>query len=383
MTINAPSLGVYVHWPYCTRLCPYCDFNIYKSRPVEPDLWLAAYKRELTCARHLRAGPVDTVFFGGGTPSLMPTALIAAILEQIDEIFGLASTAEISLEANPEGLTSSHLKALRSSGVNRLSLGVQALDDEALRFLGRTHNAKDALSCFELVRDVFPAHSLDIIYARPGQTPDQWEAELAKILALAPDHLSLYELTIEPKTAFGRQLRRGALAPLPDDLAAELYMISQDMCTSAGLAAYEISNHARSGQECRHNLSSWLGGDYVGIGPGAHGRVTSQGHRFATKAYDKPAQWLQNDRSPQWEICDQLSAQARMEEMIILGLRLADGVRLEHLNEAAKVGAEINEAEINDMCDQGLLIKTQSHLKCSVEGRLLLDHLVGQILTAQ
>lgn len=382
MTSDVPSMGVYVHWPFCLQVCPYCDFNVYKNRAVDEALWHAAYQADLAAARAHCAGPVSSVFFGGGTPSLMSPALVERILQSIERSFGLMPDAEITLEANPDGLQRAYLQQLAVAGVTRLSLGLQALDDAALKFLGRHHNAAEALAALQMVQDIFPVHSADLIYARPQQSASAWQAELDQLLACAPVHVSLYELTIEPETSFGYRAARGDLSPLPGEQAADLYDLSGAMMAAHGLPAYEISNHARPGAECRHNVATWRGGDYIGIGPGAHGRISSGGYRHATEMPRDPAQWILNAEATtyQWGRFDRLSPQEAAEERIFLGLRLVEGVAQEVLQQAAAIGVTLDLREKQQLINAGLLVETETHLRATPEGRKFVDYSLGRLL---
>jgi oxygen-independent coproporphyrinogen-3 oxidase len=290
---QAGGFGLYVHWPFCLAKCPYCDFNSHVSRDVDHAAWAQALVAEM---RHMRvltgARRLDTVFFGGGTPSLMAPATVEALIEEADRLWGLAPGAEVTLEANPTSVEAGKFRAYAAAGVNRLSLGVQALDDADLRALGRMHTVAEALAAFETARAAFPRVSFDLIYARMGQAAAAWEAELARALAMAVDHLSLYQLTIEPGTRFGELYDLGRLKVPGDDRAAGMYALTHEMTAAAGLPAYEVSNHARPGAESRHNLVYWRYGDYAGIGPGAHGRLTREdGRRVATVTERLPADW--------------------------------------------------------------------------------------------
>jgi putative oxygen-independent coproporphyrinogen III oxidase len=381
---DAKSLGVYVHWPFCLQICPYCDFNVYKNRAVDEARWRAAYQADLAAARVHRAGPVSSIFFGGGTPSLMSPNLVEQLLESIDQIFGLTPGVEITLEANPDRLGRAYLRQLAAAGVTRLSLGIQALDDAALKFLGRHHDAAGALVALNEVQDIFPSHSVDMIYARPQQTAAAWQTELERLLAYTPSHVSLYELTIEPDTSFGHRAARGDLAPLPGEQAADLYDLSGLIMAAHGLPIYEISNHARSGAECRHNVATWRGGDYIGIGPGAHGRISQAGHRHATEMPRDPAQWIKNADAPtyQWGRFDRLSPQEAAEELIFLGLRLVEGVAQETLKQAEVLGVAINWSEKQQLVSNGLLAETETHLRATSEGRKFLDYSLGRLLAS-
>jgi oxygen-independent coproporphyrinogen-3 oxidase len=376
-----PPLGIYLHWPFCSAICPYCDFNVHgahKNNAATQD-WLVAYRAELTHAHGLRpGGPVESVFFGGGTPSLMPPDLVAGILQTIDQLWGLAAAAEISLEANPMSAAQSHLQKLRHAGVTRLSLGVQAFDDKALKFLGRTHSASDAQHAYAAARAIFDSTSFDLIYARPDQSVDAWQTELSAALALAPQHMSLYQLTIEPGTPFFARARQGRLSMPDEDVAADLYELTQSLCAAAGLPAYEVSNHAESGHRCRHNQAIWQGGDYLGIGPGAHGRLTVDGKKHASLALRQPQEWLTacREKGHGWQI-DKLSDAAAAEEMVMLGLRLVDGRSIEAL---AAQGVSLDPMRRAALQEDGLLSARDDVLQASAKGRLLLDYIIGRLL---
>ena len=379
-----PPLGVYVHWPFCAAICPYCDFNVHLAgrdgaAHASAD-WAAAYRAELNFAHELRPdGPVETVFFGGGTPSLMPLSVLDVILGHIDRLWGLAPQAEISLEANPMSAVDAHLKNLRSAGVTRLSLGVQAFDDAALKKLGRTHTADEARAAFAAAQEIFPFSSFDLIYARPEQGLDAWQRELTAALALGANHMSLYQLTIEPDTPYAKLAARGKLIVPDEAQAADMYEMTQELCATAGLPAYEISNHAKPGHECRHNMASWQGGDYIGLGPGAHGRMSAPGGRLATQAARRPADWLAAVAADGhgWHDMHVLDDEARAGEAVMLGLRLRAGVALADL---AARGVVLDAAKLAAARHDGLLSGDALRLQASKRGHLLLDTLIGRLL---
>lgn len=349
-------------------------------RDMQPAQWRAAYFAELQYAASQRPeGPVQTVFFGGGTPSLMPADLVADILAEIDRLWGLASDAEITLEANPVSAPQAHLSDLAAAGISRLSLGVQSLDDAALKFLGRTHSAADALAAFRVARNVFSRVSLDLIYARPEQSLQMWERELTTVLAEQPDHVSLYQLTIELGTPFHRLQTAGRFQVPDENGAADLYELTQSMCAQAGLPAYEISNHARPGHACRHNIASWQGGDYLGIGPGAHGRLSDAQGRRATIATASPQQWLAqvNAQGHGWCEDQRLDEEGRQTEMLLLGLRLVEGIELARLT---PLGVTLDAQKLSDLRAAGVLQPSQTHLIASPQGRLVLDQLIAELL---
>jgi putative oxygen-independent coproporphyrinogen III oxidase len=378
---SLPPLGIYLHWPFCSAICPYCDFNVHAAHKntATQEQWLAAYQAELTHAHGLRPhGPVQTVFFGGGTPSLMPPDLVAGILQRIDLLWGLAGDAEITLEANPVSAAQLHLQALCHAGITRLSLGVQAFDDAALKFLGRTHSARDAQHAFAAAQEIFDGASFDLIYARPDQSLAAWQKELAAALALAPHHMSLYQLTIEPGTAFYARAQQGRLDMPDEDAAADFYEATQNLCHAAGLPAYEVSNHAAPSHQCRHNQAIWQGGDYLGIGPGAHGRITINDTKHASLAARQPQDWLtacrQNGHG--WQV-QKLSAAEAAEEAVMLGLRLVEGRSLAAL---AAQGVVLDEARLAALRADGLLTGHAARLQASDKGRLLLDYIIGRLL---
>ena len=378
---DTPSLGVYIHWPFCAAICPYCDFNVHPVRDMQAADWREGYFLALAHGQTMRAdGPVDTVFFGGGTPSLMPPELIADLLADIDRRWGLAADAEISLEANPVSAPQAHLQALKAAGITRLSLGVQALDAAALKFLGRTHSLEQAEAAFVAAHGIFDRVSLDLIYARPGQSLDGWAQELEHALALAPSHMSLYQLTIEPDTPFFKRHAAGKFQMPDEALAADMYELTQDLCAAAGLPAYEVSNHAREGHACRHNLASWRGGDYLGIGPGAHGRMSTGQGRVATHALAKPAAWLESlvgggDGFLEKRRLEPVDIQA---ETVLLGLRLVEGISMSRLEAE---GVALDGARIAGLRAAGLIAESPHKLAVTQAGRLLLDRITDAVLT--
>ena len=376
------SVGVYVHWPYCSRICPYCDFNVVRDRgrTEEQARLVEAILADLdTQAERLNrdgARPLASIFFGGGTPSLMAPAAIARIIARIHDLFPATGPIEITLEANPTDAEAGRFADLAAAGINRLSLGVQALDDDALRFLGRDHSAAEARRAIDLARAAFPRLSIDLIYARPEQTIAAWRSELTTAVDLGFEHVSPYQLTIEPETAFGRAFRRGTLTPPPDDLAADLYETTQVTLEAAGFEAYEVSNHAQ-GDTARsaHNLHVWRGGDYVGVGPGAHGRLTLDGARTATVAHRGIGAYVEGVAagSP-WTEQETQDAVAAAEERILLGLRTVEGVRmadLQALNLAARTTTLITD---------GFLHRIGDRLAATSQGRPILDALLKTLL---
>ena len=334
-----PGFGVYIHWPFCAQKCPYCDFNSHvRHGGWDEDRFLTAYLRELSdTAERIGARAVASIFFGGGTPSLMKPSTVAAILDHVAELWAIAPEAEITLEANPGSVEASRFQGYRTAGVNRVSMGFQSLRDEDLKRLGRIHSVAEAKAALEIARNTFERYSFDLIYARPGQLPAAWRAELAEALDLADNHVSLYQLTIEPDTPYAALHAAGKLIVPDEDAALALYAITQEMTAARGLAAYEISNHASPGEESRHNLLYWRYGEYAGIGPGAHGRIVIDGIRHATVAERHPETWaaaVEGQGHGRTELTP-LSPAEQADEMLLMGLRLREGIDLDRL---AKLG---------------------------------------------
>jgi len=380
-----PGFGLYVHWPFCLSKCPYCDFNSHVRASVDQARWRGALIRELDHYAAETAGRrLTSIFFGGGTPSLMPPETVAAVIERADRHWRLADDIEITLEANPTSVEAGKFAGFRAAGVNRVSLGVQALNDADLRFLGRQHSAAEAKAAVEIARRAFLRYSFDLIYARPAQSPEAWRAELAEALDLAGDHLSVYQLTIEPETAFGAAHRRGELPVADEDTAASLFELTQDLLAEAGLPAYEISNHARPGAESRHNLTYWRYGDYVGIGPGAHGRITLSGDKLATRQHRAPEAWLaaveRSGHATQQR--DPVGPQDRLAEMLMMGLRTTDGVRRARL--IAETGHAIEETldpkRLERLIAGGFLVIDDDGLRATAAGRQRLNAVLSDLL---
>ena len=376
-------IAVYVHWPFCHHLCPYCDFNVHIRDRVDHDAWRRALLRELD---HFAALVPDrtltSVFFGGGTPSLMRPETVEAILSRAGDRWRCDPALEISLEANPED--SDSFAAFADVGVTRLSLGVQALDDDALVFLGRRHDTRRAIAAIEEAQRRCRDVSIDLIYVRPRQTLDEWEDELRRAVRLGTTHLSLYQLTIEPRTSFYTAARRGTLTMPDDDHAASLFELSQGVLSDAGLPAYEISNHARPGHECRHNLTYWTYGDYIGIGPGAHGRLTIDRTKHAAHQIRKPERWLDDvaRRGHGTEECLGLAQSERIAELLIMGLRLTGGIpRGRFRDEAgADIEAALDPAKLAELQAMDLLILDHDGLRATSRGRQRLDAVLSRLL---
>jgi oxygen-independent coproporphyrinogen-3 oxidase len=377
-----PPFGVYVHWPFCAAKCPYCDFNSHvRHRQPDQARFAAAFAREIaTIAARAPGRTVSSIFLGGGTPSLMEPATVGAVLDAVAAHWTVAGDAEITLEANPSSVEAGRFRGYRAAGVNRVSLGVQALDDRDLRFLGRLHDVADALAAVEIARATFPRLSFDLIYARPGQTPAQWASELKSAIERAADHLSLYQLTIEPDTPFHALHLAGKLA-IPDaDTAAALYQITQDVCDAAGLPAYEISNHAIPGAECRHNLLYWRYGEYAGIGPGAHGRLVGADARRATANEPVPEAWLEKVEA--WGdglvVDDPLTGEEEADEMLLMGLRLAEGIDLARYRTLA--GRTLDSGRLADLVAHGMVEETRGErVRATRAGFFVLDSVVADL----
>ncbi|MBA4781847.1 MAG: coproporphyrinogen III oxidase [Rhizobiales bacterium] len=377
-----PGFGIYLHWPFCESKCPYCDFNSHvRHGGVAQADYVEAYRREIDYFAGLTQGQtVTSIFFGGGTPSLMAPETLDALIRAVRDTWEMAPGAEITMEANPSSVEAERFEAYRASGVNRLSLGVQSLHDADLRFLGRLHNVEQALSAVEIARATFPRISFDLIYARPGQTENDWEDELNLAIDHAADHLSLYQLTIEPETPFQKLFDAGKLIPPDPDHARRLYDITQHVCEARGLPAYEISNHARPGSESRHNLTYWRYGDYAGIGPGAHSRLTLEGERTAMAVEPFPETWLREVSEKGhgiWQV-EVLSEEQSGDEMLLMGLRLKEGISISRYE--ALSGRKLDERQIESLIRDGMLEKLSDDvLRVSREGWFVLDAVVADL----
>jgi oxygen-independent coproporphyrinogen-3 oxidase len=371
-----------VHWPFCLSKCPYCDFNSHvRHGGIDEERFLRGYETEIAAiAARMPGRTVSSIFFGGGTPSLMQPSSVQAILDCIGKHWTIAADAEVTLEANPTSVEASRFLGFRAAGVNRVSLGVQALDDAALKELGRLHTAQEALDAVAVARSIFDRYSFDLIYARPRQTPEGWAAELKRAIAQAAEHLSLYQLTIEPDTPFFGLHRAGKLIVPDEDLARDLYDLTQTVCSDAGLPAYEISNHARPGAECRHNLVYWRGHDYAGVGPGAHGRLTIDGRRIATETEKRPESWLiRVEASGSGMIVDEnLTSGEVADEYLLMGLRLTEGIDPERYS--AISGRALNPGRISILRNEGAVETTaDGRLRVTQSGFPLLDAVVADL----
>ncbi len=376
------KFGVYIHWPFCLSKCPYCDFNSHVRRePIDEPRFLRAFHQEITATgERTRGRTVSSIFFGGGTPSLMQPSTIAGVLNSIARQWRVADDAEITLEANPTSVEAERFRGYRSAGVNRVSLGVQALDDRALAELGRMHTAREALDAVAVARTVFDRYSFDLIYARPGQTPAAWASELKRAVAEAGEHLSLYQLTIEPDTPFYALHAAGKLKTPQDDIARALYDTTQEICAARDLPAYEISNHARPGAECRHNMIYWRGHEYAGIGPGAHGRLDIDGDRHAIVTEKRPELWLARvEANGHGIVSDEVLTREEMcDEFLLMGLRLAEGISLDRYAELA--GRPLDPERIAALHQHGLVETTPAgRLRVTLPGFPVLDAVVADL----
>ncbi len=376
------GFALYVHWPFCLSKCPYCDFNSHVAADVDAARWQRAFLKEISRLAEETPGRIlSSIFFGGGTPSLMPPDLVAAVIEAARAGWPLANDVEITLEANPTSVEAGRFRAYRDAGVNRVSIGVQALNDDALHTLGRLHSVREARAAVALAQQVFERSSFDLIYARQGQTLEDWRAELDQAVAMAAGHLSLYQLTIEDGTAFGDRFKRGKLLGLPDsDLAADLFQITQEVCARAGLPAYEVSNHAAPGDESRHNLVYWRSGDWLGIGPGAHGRLTLGDRRIASATPLAPGEWLERvETRGTGELPRQaLPPSEQITEFLMMGLRVSQGVAEADLR--AFPHADLLDNKINYLIGMGMLTRTGGRLLATDAGRPVLNAVLLELL---
>ncbi len=380
--MNEQSFGVYVHWPFCLAKCPYCDFNSHvRHSSIDEERFAAAFEREIaTTAARIGSREVSTIFLGGGTPSLMRPETVAAVLDAIARHWTVATDAEITLEANPTSVEATRFAGFRAAGVNRASLGIQSLDDAALRALGRRHTAQEALAALRIAQSTFERSSFDLIYARAGQTPQSWEHELRRAITEAAEHLSLYQLTIEPGTPFDALHNAGKLTTPDPEIGRAFYDITQSVCAAAGLPAYEVSNHARPGAECRHNLLSWRDGEYAGIGPGAHGRLEADGRRWATSTEREPERWLKRvEKFGHGVVTNEPLTGAQMGgEFLLMGLRLAEGIDPARFH--GLTGAQLKPDRIAALRELGLVAMGEGrNLRVTPAGFPVLDAIVAQL----
>jgi putative oxygen-independent coproporphyrinogen III oxidase len=376
------AFGIYVHWPFCKAKCPYCDFNSHvRHEAVDSNSFAEALVTELTYMASRTAGrTVSSIFFGGGTPSLMPPKAVALVLDGIAALWPVLSDAEITLEANPTSVEAENFRGYRSAGVNRVSVGVQSLFEDDLKALGRQHTPDEALAAFRLAAKIFPRVSFDLIYARPRQTLDSWRAELTRALAEQQGHMSLYQLTIEPETRYADLYAAGNLKIPGDDLAADLYDLTQELTTKAGLPCYEISNHAKPGHESQHNLLYWRYGEYVGVGPGAHGRLVDGHATYATATEKHPETWRQLVQTQGHGLIqdEKTDAAAQAREMLLMGLRIGEGIDLNRYE--ALAGKAMDQSKITAMTDLGMVeMRDNARLAATASGRRLLNAVIAEL----
>lgn len=376
------GFGVYVHWPFCASKCPYCDFNSHvRHQPVDQERYLAAFRREIAhSAGRIPGRSVTSIFFGGGTPSLMKPETVGAILDAIGGAWSVDPGAEITLEANPTSVEAERFRGYCTAGINRVSLGVQALNDPDLRRLGRMHSVEEALAAVKIAATIFERYSFDLIYSRPDQTPDAWRQELEYAISHAVEHLSLYQLTIEPGTWFEKLHRAGKLTVPDDDASRVLFDLTQEICEARGLPAYEVSNHARPGAESRHNLVYWRYGEYAGIGPGAHGRLVTGNARLATATEKHPETWLERVERDGHGIIDEevLTSEAEGDEFLLMGLRLKEGIDPRRYTKFT--GRTLNEQRIRTLEEHGLIVRrADSRLTVTREGFPVLNSVIAEL----
>lgn len=380
--MSSGGFGIYLHWPFCTSKCPYCDFNSHVAARIDEAQWLESYLAEIRrYGAETENRVMTSIYFGGGTPSLMSGSLVEKIIDEIRKTWPSVNDLEITLEANPTSVEAERFRAYRAAGVNRVSMGIQALNDPSLKMLGRLHSRQEALKALDIAKSTFDRVSFDLIYARQNQSLADWEAELGEALHLAGDHLSLYQLTIEDGTVFAERAAKGGLKGLPEqDLAADMYELTQDMCEAAGLPAYEVSNHARPGSESRHNMIYWRGGDYVGIGPGAHGRLTINGRRWATAAHRNPSLWLESTRLRNGESSRSLLEPEEMGlEYLLMSLRTDEGLDMARYE--LRSGASLPKDKIQSLADLGLLTVSDGRLRTTRSGRMVLNGILRELAT--
>ena len=375
------GFGLYIHWPFCQAKCPYCDFNSHVAREIDQNRWLRAYLSEIDRVGEETAGRVlNTVFFGGGTPSLMDPDIVSAILERVRKLWPTANDMEVTLEANPGSVEAGRFAGYREGGVNRISMGIQALNDRDLQRLGRIHTVKEAQNAFDIARNTFDRVSFDLIFARQDQSLDDWRSELSEATNMAIDHLSLYQLTIEEGTAFGDRYAIGKLRGLPeDDMAADMYEMTQEICESAGFHAYEVSNYAGIGSESRHNQIYWRYGDYAGVGPGAHARITRNNVRYAIETWRNPTTWLEAAEKGNGEsLREAIGSDGEATEFLLMGLRLTEGIDLNRFQ--ALSGHSLNAQRVDALLEEGLIMLENQILSVLPKGRMVLNSVITELL---
>lgn len=379
---QAGGFGLYIHWPFCQSKCPYCDFNSHVAASIDQRRWRDAYLKNIRqWASETKGRVLETVFFGGGTPSLMDPEVVADILDAVRTSWPMVNNPEITLEANPTSVEAGRFAGYREAGVNRVSMGVQSLRDADLRRLGRLHSADEAKEAFDIARNLFDRVSFDLIYARQSQTLADWRAELTEALSMAVDHLSLYQLTIEDGTAFADRFSRGGLKDLPDEeVQADMYSLTQEVCAAHGMPGYEISNHAKPDAESRHNMIYWRMGDYIGIGPGAHGRLTSSGRRWATVEPKAPGLWVNAVEKDEAErtIREEISLSEQALEYLLMSLRLAEGTEISRYERLA--GEQLNPDRIDRLMELGLISIFDGRLIASAAGRAVLNSILRELV---
>jgi putative oxygen-independent coproporphyrinogen III oxidase len=380
---SAPGFGVYLHWPFCAAKCPYCDFNSHvRHQTIDQQRYASAFRREMATMR-VRTGPktVKSIFLGGGTPSLMEPQTVSALLDAVAEYWTVPANIEVTLEANPSSVEADRFRGYRSAGVNRVSLGVQALNDRDLKFLGRLHNVEEALKAIGLAREIFPRLSFDLIYARPDQTLAEWGRELNEAIGYAADHLSMYQLTIEQGTPFAALHKAGKIKMLDDGHAADLYALTQEVTAQRGLPAYEVSNHAAPGAESRHNLVYWRYGEYAGIGPGAHGRFMEGDMRSVTISQKLPERWLEMVETGGTGVVEEerLISSQQADEMLMMGLRLHEGIDVQRYESLAQ--RTFDRQRLLSLQEDGMVaFLGNSRLRVTPKGMILLDSVLVELL---
>mgnify|MGYP001168140220 FL=1 len=380
-----PYLSIYIHWPFCEMKCPYCDFNSHVRPEIDQERWKRALLSELATESNLYPNRrISSLFFGGGTPSLMEPDTITALLQAVDQYWGLGNDVEITLEANPTSVEKTRFENFRSAGVNRLSIGAQSFDDNALKFLGRTHTAREVIAALDIARTTFPRYSFDLIYCRPKQSMNSWKEELTFALEFTNDHLSLYQLTLERGTPFFSSHRDKEFRMPSENTAASQYEYTRDVLSCAGLFPYEVSNHATPGEECRHNLTYWRYGDYAGIGPGAHGRVSDSGYKSAYHRISNPEKWLlQTEKTGTGlQKKNKLTPQEILQEMVLMGLRLTEGLDLAEVKKQTGNPIEnwVNPETLMLLVEKDFLVFTENKLQATQEGFLRLDSITSKLL---
>ncbi len=383
---SSDEIALYIHWPFCISRCPYCDFNAHVRPNIEQPDWGKALLSELEYwAKNTPKRKIKSIFFGGGTPSLMEPSIAADIIDKASKLWTLENETEITFEANPTSVEIKNFREFRSAGLNRVSIGLQALDDNALKFLGRKHSRKVGILAIELANKIFPRYSFDLIYGRPQQTTTDWKSELHEAIQMAAGHLSLYQLTIEKGTPFYAEAKSGTLMLPDEEVSSMLFQITQDICEQKGLLSYEISNHARPGQECIHNLTYWTGGDYIGVGPGAHGRITIGNETYETEQAPGPETWFAAVRKKGHATrkYKKINLNARIDEILLMGLRLTNGISREHFIKRTGVEFEdaLNPKRLRPLLVEDYLVLDEKGLRATKKGLLRLNSVLAAMLS--